>query len=421
MGDSSPEADEPPNRLRVAYVMSRFPKLTETFVLNEIIAVDKLGVAAAVYPLLRQRETLLQPGAAELVERAHYLPSFSVPILASQLYFLRRKPRAYLGALGALIRATLGSARLLAAGLLLFPKIVHAARLMAGTGIDHVHCHFATHPALAGFVIHRLVDIPYSFTAHGSDIHLDRHMLCEKVAEASFVVAISETNREVIERECGARHAASIKVIHCGVDTTLFRPPHAPLLDGRSDALRIVSVGTLHEVKGQRHLIEACALIRDEGVEFSCRLIGNGPDEADLRRLVARHALDGHISFLGVLSRDEVVAQLVRADVLVAASVPSSDGRREGIPVVLMEAMSCGLPVVASRLSGIPELVRDGRSGILVTPGNATEIAAALRRLAKDPDLRRRLGTGARRTVERAFDLEANAAELIKLFRTAQA
>ena len=177
-------AGQRPAVLRVAYVMSRFPKLTETYVLRELLAVDALGVQVDVYPLVRHAEPLVQPEAAPLVRRARYLPFLSLAIVRSNLDVLRRRPRAWFGALWAVVRGNWGSANLLGGGLGIFPKVVHAARLMEADGVDHVHCHFATHPALAGFLVHRLTGIPFSFTAHGSDIHVDRHMLPEKVAEA---------------------------------------------------------------------------------------------------------------------------------------------------------------------------------------------------------------------------------------------
>jgi colanic acid/amylovoran biosynthesis glycosyltransferase len=402
-------------RLRVAYVMSRFPKLTETFILNEILEVERLGVDVSIWPLLRERDHVVHPGAADLVPRARYLPFAGLAFLRSHLHFLRRRPRAYIGSLVQLVRDNAGKPRFLAGALLLFPKIVHAARLIGEADIDHVHCHFARHPALAGLIVHRLTDIPYSFTAHGSDVHVDRRMLCRKLSEASFAVTISEFNRRVIELECGPTPRERLRTLHVGVDTAVFskngvgRPADSPL--------RIVCVGTLHEVKGQVHLVDACGILRDRGVSFTCRLVGRGPDEKLLRRTIRRLGLDDTVVLAGPLARDDVIAELHDADVLVAPSVVSARGQREGIPVVLMEAMSCGLPVVASRLSGIPELVEDGQNGLLVSAGRPDELASALERLAADPELRRRLGDAGRTTIERDFDLRANATLLVDMFR----
>jgi colanic acid/amylovoran biosynthesis glycosyltransferase len=361
------------------------------------------------------RAPLPHPGALEVAARARYQPFISAEILASQLHWLRRRRRAYVRAWRDVLAGTWPSANFFVGAIGIFPKVAHAARLMQADGVTHVHCHFANHPAVAGLVIGRLSGIPVSFTAHGSDLHIDRRMLDRKVAEAAFVATISEDNRRLILSECGERFADKVHVVRAGVDTRLFAPADIrPAGGGRP--LAIVSVGTLHEVKGQTHLIEACRLLAGEGVEVSCRLIGSGPDRDMLARRIRDAGLEERVVLAGPRTRTEIAEALRSADCLVAPSVPTRQGRREGIPVVLMEAMSCGLPVVASAISGIPELVEDRVSGLLVPPGDARAIADALRMLEADPLLRERLGRAARRRVLAEFDLDASAAELARRF-----
>jgi glycosyltransferase involved in cell wall biosynthesis len=406
-----------PGRRPVAYVMSRFPKLTETFILYEILAVEAAGQPVEIYPLIREREDVVHADAEPLVARAHYVPFVSPAVLASQVHFLRHRSRAYLGALWDVARETFGSRRFFFNGLAAFPKIAHVARLMESAGIAHVHCHFASHPAVAGFVIRRLTGIPYSFTAHGTDLHADHHMLCRKTAEAAFVVAISEDNRTEIVEACGPGSEGRVDVIHSGVDTTAIRPAARPApIEG--SPLRILCIGTLHEVKGQAYLVDACAALARDGVPFTLRFVGDGPDRPMLEERAGESGIADRVWFDGRLTRDQIIGQLHDADALVAPSVPTRRAR-EGIPVVLMEGMSAGLPVVASRLSGIPELVRDGVNGFLVPPRDVTALAAALRRLAEEPDLRSRFGAAGRATVEAEFDLAVNARRLIERFGTA--
>ncbi len=421
--DAARGARSPSGSLRVAYVMSRFPKLTETFILFEMLAVERAGVSIELYPLLRERTTTMHDEARPLVERAHYLPFVSWPIVKTQLWFLRHRPRRYLGTIAAIVRGTWRSPNFLIGGLGILPKVAHAARLMRASGIDHVHCHFANHPAMAGYIIHRLVALPYSFTAHGSDLHVDRHMLCEKVAAARFVVAISEDNRRVIADSCSGA-VGRIEVIHCGVDTSAFRPldasvseDEAPSIQGRP--LEILAIGTLHEVKGQSVLVDAVRELGTRGVAVHARLVGEGTDRPMLESRIARAGLDGRVELLGTRTRDEIIELFATTDVLVAPSVPTRSGKREGIPVVLMEAMSSGVPVVASRLSGIPEIVRDGENGRLFPTGDATALADALVELAADHGLRDRLGRAARATALRSFDVDTNAALLIDAIRAA--
>ncbi len=398
---------------KIAYIMSRFPKLTETFVLYEMLALEQQGVRVELYPLLREHTTVMHPEAAAMVERAHFQPFLSWPILRAQMRFLRRKPRAYLGALWALVRGTWGSLNFLIGALGIFPKTVYFAELMEADGVQHVHAHFASHPAAAGFIIYRLVGIPYSFTAHGSDLHVDRHMLREKVAEAAFVVPISNYNKEIIVKECGEQFRDKIVVIHCGVDTQVFqpvvhRPPNGPFT--------ILCTGTLHEVKGQTYLIEACRRLHARAIDFVCNFVGEGEDREMLAEQIVKAGLSGRVHLLGRRTREEIAALLQAADAVVAPSVPTKGGKREGIPVVLMEAMGCGVPVVASGISGIPELVEHERSGLLTPPRDSAALAAALEQMYRDPALRQRLGAAGRHQVIREFDLLTNAAALAERF-----
>jgi glycosyltransferase involved in cell wall biosynthesis len=399
--------------------MSRFPKLTETFVLNEILAVEAAGARVDVYPLLRERATVLQPGAAELVSRARYVPFLSLSVFASQAWWLARRPRAYAGAAWTIVRDGWGSPKFVLGGLAILPKVAHAARRMVADGVTHVHCHFASHPATAGLIVHRLTGLPFSFTAHGSDIHLDRHLLCRKVVEASFVVTVARSNVDVIARECGDAARTRIAVIRCGVNLERFRPA-----TGTGDAppsgslsLSIVTVGTLHEVKGQAHLVEAVRRLVNAGIDVQCELIGDGPDRAALEEQVRASGLEARVRLVGVIPHDRLADRLRAADVLVAPSVPSSDGRREGLPVVLMEAMASGLAVVASDLSGIPELVEDGVTGLLTPPGDETAICVALERLARDPALRPRLAAAGLARVRAEYDQATIARRLVASFR----
>lgn len=402
---------------KVAYMMSRFPKLTETFVLYEILAVQQQGAAVELYPLMREHTKVMHAEAAPLVEKAHFLPFVSLPILRSNVRFMLKNPRAYFGALWSGIRATWGSVRYLGGIVSFFPKVVHMAHLMSQDGIQHIHAHFASHPAAAAYIIHRLTGIPYSFTAHGSDLHRDQHMLCEKTAEAAFVIAISGYNKDVIVQKCGENMRDRVLIVHCGVNAEVFRPRTQPK---QGDHFDILCIGSLHEVKGQTYLIDACRLLRDRGMNFTCHFVGGGEDLEALQAQVTEAGLTDLIRFHGQIPRTQVLELLEAADVVAAPSVPSQDGRREGIPVAIMEAMGSAIPVVASRLSGIPELVDDGQSGILVEPRDSAGLADALERFAKDPALRQQFGQVGREKVLREFELNNNAATLIRLFRSGE-
>jgi colanic acid/amylovoran biosynthesis glycosyltransferase len=409
--DLDPAAAQSTSKLRVAWIMSRFPRLTETFVLYEILAAEALGLSVDVYPLLRERAKVVHPEAQEMLGRVQYKPFLSWGIIASQLYWLARAPRSYLGALWALVRGAWGSANFLIGGLATFPKVAHMARGMRANGVEHVHCHFANHPALAGFVIQRLTGITYSFTVHGSDIYVDRHMLSRKVAEAAFVIAVSEYARSLILEECGEAFQAKIRVVHCGVDVEVFVPNADRVM---SADLSIVCVATLSPWKGQEQLIEACRLLTERGVEIRCLLVGGGGDRDALQRRIVDAGVADRVQIAHWKTRPEVARLIREADVVVAPSVPMRSGKQEGIPVTLMEAMASGIPVVASRLGGIPELISDEQTGLLVAPGDPAGLADALGRLQASPELRRRLAEAGRERVLRDFELRSNAAEVVR-------
>jgi colanic acid/amylovoran biosynthesis glycosyltransferase len=403
----------PTSQAKVAYMMSRFPKLTETFILYEMLALEQMGVQVELYPLLREHTSVMHPEAKPLVERAHFQPFISWRIIVAHLRYLRRKPGTYFGTLGALLRGTWGSLNFFVGGLGIFPKSVYFAELMASDAVQHVHAHFANHPAAAAFIIHRLSDIPYSFTAHGSDLHVDRHMLREKVEGAAFVVTISNYNKELIIEECGEHVRDKIVVIHCGVDTQVFQPVRS---QSSAHTFTLLCTGTLHEVKGQTFLIEACRLLREKGIDVVCNLVGDGPDHEALAEQIAKAKLSDCVQLLGRRTREQIAELLSQADVVVTPSVPTKGGKREGIPVVLMEAMGSGVPVVASGISGIPELVEHERSGLLVPPRDAQALAEALERMHGDSELRQRLGHAGREKVVREFDLVTNTATLARHF-----
>jgi glycosyltransferase involved in cell wall biosynthesis len=243
-------------------------------------------------------------------------------------------------------------------------------------------------------------------------------MLREKVAAAAFVVSISEYNKEIIVTECGEQVRDNVVIVHCGVDTQVFQPRNGrTLYEQGQGRFTILCIGTLHEVKGQTYLIEACRLLRLQEIEFDCHFVGDGPDQTALEQQTKTAGLAGYVHFHGRVTHEEVARLLRNADVLATPSVPSSDGRREGIPVVLMEAMGSGVAVVASRLSGIPELVADEQCGLLCTPGDASDLASALQRLYENDQLRQRLGQAGRNKVMDEFDLSKNAATLAQHFR----
>jgi colanic acid/amylovoran biosynthesis glycosyltransferase len=288
----------------------------------------------------------------------------------------------------------------------------HARRLRAA-GIEHVHAHFATYPALAAWTARRLAGIPYSFTAHAHDLFVHQAMLARKAADARFVVAISDYNRRFL-LDHGAPDST---VVHCGIDPARlpFRarrlPEHGPV--------EALCVAGLRESKGHAVLLEALAGAGPPLDRVRLALVGDGPLRHELERRAAALGLAERVRFAGGLPEPEVARRLAAADLFVLPSVIAPDGDMEGIPVALMEALAAGVPAIATRQSGIPELVRDGETGLLAPPGDVAGLRAALAAAIDDPDGAAARARAGRALVEREFDLAGSAARLAALFADA--
>lgn len=397
---------------KVAYIVSAFPALPETFVLYEIVEMEKLGVPVELYPLRRLRSKLKHPEADPWMKRAHYRPFLSFGVLRSQFRFLRRGAIRYFKTFADVLWSTWGSADFFFGAVVIFPKAVLFADEMMKDGIAHVHAQFANHAATAAFIIHRLTGIPFSFTARGTDIQVDRHMLKEKLEEAEFAIAVSADNKRLMRDECGARVADKTHVIHGGVNVDRL----APRARIKPRPFRILCIARFEEVKGHTFLVEACRLLRQRNVGFECYLVGEGPLLPAIEKQIRRSELHSRVFLLGACTYPDVLAQLEHADVVVLPTAPTANGKREGIPNVLKEAMACGLPVVASLAGGIPELVDDGRTGVLVQPKDSLALAEALECLSNDERLCHRLGSAGREKVVQEFNLKISTALRAQLF-----
>ena len=399
----------------VAYTMSRFPKLTETFILYEMIALEEAGVKVMLFPLLKENQPVHHKEVAKWMERAHFYPFINGKIIMANLFYITRKPVTYFKTLWEVLRGTITSFNFFFGALGVFPKSVLFAREMTQLGVKHLHCHFCTHPAIAGLIVYRLSGIPFSFTAHGSDLHVDQTMLDRKIAAAKHAVTISQYNKEVMVKASGELYRDKIEVIHCGVDPDLFECYQR---NNRSqEDFQILCVASFEEVKGHKYLIEACRILQQRDVPFKCHLVGYGPLRSKVEQQIKEASLDTNFILHGGQPRHKVLELLKLADVFILPSVPTANGKKEGIPVVLMEAMSTCLPVISSRLSGIPELVQHNVSGILTEPGNVQEIADALHFLYKHPQKRIEMGQAGRAFVNAEFNLKTNAKKLFNIFR----
>jgi colanic acid/amylovoran biosynthesis glycosyltransferase len=396
--------------MRVAYLVSRFPHVSETFIVRELTAVAEQGVDVTLLSLFPPVDRTVHPVARPWLATAQRPGPAAA--LAGVAWWVRRRPRRLAGSV---LLAVGGYARhptLLVRAMVTLALAAAHARRLAEEGTEHVHAHYATYPLLAAWLCHRLTGVPYSFTAHAHDLFVDRSFLRRRVADARFAVAISDYNRRFLLAHTDGR--TPIHVVHCGVDPGVYRfRPRAPT----AGLVRAICVASLQEYKGHEVLLRAVAEGGPELARLELDLVGGGPLRGDLERLVHALGLAPRVRFHGTLTEPQVTALLDRADCAVLASVVAHDGQMDGIPVALMEALAAGVPVIATRLSGVPELVRDGETGLLAEPGSVTDLRRALRALLAEPDGARARAEAGRRLVESEFDVRASAARLVELLR----
>lgn len=408
---STPEPGDAP----VAWLSAIYPLLTETFVYREVEALRSQGLPVLTFAGRRPPAGKLSEQALpHLADTVYVLPVAPLPFVGRHLARLLRSPRRYLGTLWLVLTRRGDPLRVRLLALAHFAMAVHLAVELERRRVRHVHAHFSVHAATMALVLSRLLDLPFSFTAH--NLLFSRPMLLPaKVRAARFVVAISEcTRRRVLQAALPEDLSERVHVVHCGVDTRALAPRPEPPAEATPEVL---FVAQLAERKGARHLVLACAELRRRGVSFRCRVVGEGPCRPELEALVAEHELADHVELRGALAQEELTDLWRAASVFALPCVVARDGDVDGIPVALMEAMALGIPVVSTPVSGIPELIEDGVTGRLVPPGDAEALASALGELLTDRGYARRLARAGRAHVEREFDLETCAGRLLSLLR----
>jgi glycosyltransferase involved in cell wall biosynthesis len=397
--------------MAVAYIVRSYPRLSQTFILNEILALERLGLAIEIFGMSDPGEPLVQSGVARVKAPAYYLDVAArrplAKILAEHVRVAARAPRRYAAtAVYALVRRDLDRGYTTASRFACFAQAVYLARLLRSrTGaarIVHLHSHFAHDPTLIALLVKRLTGLPYSFTAHARDLYeTPVRTLAERAQAATAVVTCCGANADYLRRVVPAA-GGKVRVIHHGVDATLFRPgrrtPSSPPL--------VLSAGRLVEKKGFGDLLRACALLAPD---VRGRILGDGPMCADLARLVAELGLEERVELGGGFTQADLARELGRAAVFALTPVVMAAGDRDGIPNVLLEAMAAGVPVVATDVGGIPEVVVDGRTGLLCPAGDVERIASSLASLVADHRLRVRLGRAARAAVVERFDAQDGA------------
>jgi colanic acid/amylovoran biosynthesis glycosyltransferase len=389
--------------VKLAYLVARYPAVSQTFVVGEVLGLRREGLQVETLAIRRSPpdEVLSRTDRDAFESTYTVLPLRPWHLVRGHARAFARAPVAYLAtlryalALGRLdLRAVLWQLFYFAEAMIVWDRCERR-------GIRHLHVHFPNVAADVAMLISRYGggEWTYSMTLHGptelSDVPGQK--LAEKVRRSEFTICISHYTRSQVMNFVEREHWHKLPVIHCGVDTGRFSPsPDSRPKDARPTVL---AVGRLDPRKGHALLVEALGRLARDGVDTRVVVIGEGPERPALERLARERGVSDRLSLPGAVGQDEIIAWFASADVFCMPSLA------EGLPVVLMEAMACGLPVVAPRLMGIPELVEDGVSGTLVAPGHVDELAGALARQLADPKARRRMGAAGREKVLAEFEV----------------
>lgn len=426
---------------KVGYILKGFPRTSETFITNEIRLLEKMGVGMSIFSVKKLAGEQNHAMVKDIQSPVTYLPQAdplseaslsrwlldNVPKFSSSHQRLFKKhPFAYLKVLG----QCLGMSIQYRNGFFELPRSVFIkeflqagfianAALEAGD-IQHLHAHFCHGSTTIALFASQMTGIPFSFTAHAKDIYLKElnpgQLLQKKMRKAEFLVTCTGANEEHLQRLAPA--GTKIYKIYHGLDTQLFADPNRqPLQVADNSVPMLLSVGRLVEKKGFDYLIKACAILKQRGHRFHCQIVGGGDGYADtLKNLIKQFQLDDTIRLTGAVTQEALREIYQQASLFALPCLVVDNGDRDGIPNVLVEAMSMRVPVVSTAISGIPELIDHNVNGLLVPEKNELAMANALERLLLDPDLRQQLGDAGRARVCKDFDSEVTTLALKDLF-----
>jgi colanic acid/amylovoran biosynthesis glycosyltransferase len=388
--------------LHIGYIIEPYA----SFVVNEILALRQQGAQVTVFNSFRTFEQQ-EPSAEALRLESNYFPPAYQGVVGNNLKTLGSKPLSYVKAASFMVRHNL-SRRLLVLS-------AHYARLVRALQIDHLHATFGTTPTTIAMLTSWLSGVPYSFTCHAYDIFVPNPLLEIKLQHARFMTTISQFNKQFIAEHYSKTDSRKIEVVYLGVAPGQWRARSEPVEPKQVPI--VICVARLDTFKGHIYLIRACQLLKQRGVSFKCLVIGDGYLRSTIEAEIARLNLNDTIEMKGALTAGEVQKHLAQSDVFVLPAIVDDHGKRDGIPVALMEAMAMGIPVISTDVSGIPELIENRHSGLLVPEKDVNALADAIETSLQDEELRKTISIAARNRIEESFDLQRSAAQMLRLFK----
>lgn len=403
------------SEIKIAYILSRFPAFTETFIIREVREIRRRGIGVEVFSLkyAKDREAS-HADTKELYRSTHYIPYFfSGEVWGAVYFFLRTQPGLTFKTLFSLIRYSFRSPMALLKSIAIFPKSLAIAKKLRDIGTNKIHTHWATIPATAAWIVSRLNGTEFTFTTHAWDIFKADSMLGEKLRAAAGVITISEFNKNYLLAKYKGIAPDKIKVIHIGIDLGRFKPHDRTRHDGE---FVVLSIGRLVETKGFQFLLRACKLLRKKNLAFRCRVIYvSDAYEKEFFKLYEELGSKDSVELISEVPQERILDYYNSADCMAQPCIVDKHGDRDGIPTVIVEAMATDLPVISTPVSGIPEVIVNDVTGLMVGEGDAAGLADAIERLYNDRMLGSRLGKNGRELVEREFNISHNVDLLLEV------
>lgn len=393
--------------MKLGYVVKRYPRFSETFIVNEILAHERAGLEVEIFALLPTDDTHFQNLLSEVRAPVTFL---STKVWKASDFWLNAKSAVACadGGFAALNDATDMSLRDVV-------QAIELSQLIRIKGITQLHAHFASSATSVARLASRLSGVRYTFTAHAKDIFhesVNRTELKKKLEDCAAAITVSDFNLVELRAEFGMA-ASKLRRIYNGLDLRQFE-----FCAPQAGSREILAVGRLVEKKGFGDLIGACTQLRKRGVDFHCRIVGTGELEQKLRAQIAEERLGEHVEMTGALPQQQVKRLLRSAAVFAAPCVIGKDGNKDGLPTVLLEAMAMGTPCISTNVTGIPEAVVHKSTGLLLQPGDVSGLADSMQELLDDFSLCQKVASNARRSIEARFDIERNTIEMRGVFQS---
>ncbi|MFH1514100.1 MAG: glycosyltransferase [bacterium] len=396
---------------KILYLLHWFPAISETFILREILEFQKHGEVVDV-ARLNQSPDKITHSEVEKFDGEIFDPKKGfIHVLSAHFFWLTSSPEIYFPVLFTIV-SKISHPKTVTVSLRAFCKAVRIAWQLKDSDYRHIHAHFGNAPATGAWILAKFLNAPFSFTLHAVGVFLPDKLLVRKVADSKFVGVISQFNINYLKERFPDIDSEKFKIVRCGICPDEFE---FSLADKLNQPAKVLSVGRMVETKGFRDLIHAVKKLKNDGKPVELTLIGGGEKLDEFRKLASDLEIADLVKFTGPLPQNDVRDAMLNCDLFVLAASVSPKGDRDGIPVVLMESLAFGIPTISTEVSGIPELIKNFETGLLVPEKNPDALSDAMMLLINELGLRKRLSHTGRKLVEEQFNVEKNASTLLSL------